>query len=769
MSVLPSSQTHSHTITPPPGITSMAAIGSQLEAYDDHIIDVMGDRFVTMAISWTETGTHLDELGGEEGDEGDGGGEKAVATGLKVLQSEYTTLHHHTVQHGKGSSTVSSNGGEGGSGGHGPSKHATGALQEPLGQLLHALLHVHKLQPTLELYSTRLLDNINLIVRTCLLEYINPNPLDAYTSADTTENTANAGPFAQRVRNMTNENFLSCLSMCFEHLSQALSRASSIHIFISDSLYDEDMCADDDTLMEDWGEDGVAVGVGSSVETSRGGASTGKQSGDGDMYRCTQRMEGVDDRGQQDEQQRRKRSVSVEEEGVRARREREKQWALEFSATVLVNACELAQKAINQLLLLRKETNARLHIDQMKFLWEVSLHFIAGIERFEAAPGEKISTVALRNGLLAQTKKFLEHTHEAYKGRLVNTLDSEKWVQCDVSRDRQVALDRLTSGRLFLRSSSSASGNGAGNSSSGAAHGRGRGGAEPLDHSNGANTVLTRDTSQGPTSMTPTAGPVSKKSAEPASIAVDGVEFKVVWSALLLVEIILTYLDVAVQFPLITKEVISKTVEVTSLFDSRSKQLVLGAQAIQSAARLKFIAAKHLGIMAQCLTFFQAVLPHVRAALMAQLPPEHHLMLVELDRVSKGIIEHHAKVLSKFVSIVGDFVDSSSLKLRQIDWDRLSTQCEYFEEVLKNVSALHKVLGNYLPPDQMLDVFSRIFALLNRKIPEHFEEIFPSTQTGKQRITDEIVHLVTSLSRLKHIDASLLTVEETFRKKFEQR
>ena len=43
---------------------------------------------------------------------------------------------------------------------------------------------------------------------------------------------------------------------------------------------------------------------------------------------------------------------------------------------------------------------------------------------------------------MIEGKKIL---HERQKGRLVNTLDNERWVQCDVSPERQTEIDRLVS------------------------------------------------------------------------------------------------------------------------------------------------------------------------------------------------------------------------------------------------------------------------------------------------------------------------------------
>ena len=123
------------------------------------------------------------------------------------------------------------------------------------------------------------------------------------------------------------------------------------------------------------------------------------------------------------------------------------------------------------------------------------------------------------------------------------------------------------------------------------------------------------------------------------------------------------------------------------------------------------------------------------------------------------------------------FVDQSAIRLRTVDWDSYkqgpqasSPSCEYFEEIQRTVTALHRVLLETLPPEQVQDVFSRIFALLNRRIPMHFEETMPSTAAGKQRILDEVAHLVIAFSRLKQIDQVALlataTLEESFRRRY---
>ena len=45
---------------------------------------------------------------------------------------------------------------------------------------------------------------------------------------------------------------------------------------------------------------------------------------------------------------------------------------------------------------------------------------------------------------------FVEHMHDTYMASLMTALDSEKWVQADVSPERQSELDRLTAGKAVL-------------------------------------------------------------------------------------------------------------------------------------------------------------------------------------------------------------------------------------------------------------------------------------------------------------------------------
>jgi Vps54-like protein len=132
----------------------------------------------------------------------------------------------------------------------------------------------------------------------------------------------------------------------------------------------------------------------------------------------------------------------------------------------------------------------------------------------------------------------------------------------------------------------------------------------------------------------------------------DGNRYKAVWSALLLVDMVSSLLKLSVYFPAAAQDILTRLAELLRLYNSRTTQLVLGAGAIHSASRLRSISAKHLALCSHGLGLIQALVPHIRAALAAQLPRKHHVLLVEMDRVAQDYSEHHEKVSSTRISLI---------------------------------------------------------------------------------------------------------------------
>ena len=271
-----------------------------------------------------------------------------------------------------------------------------------------------------------------------------------------------------------------------------------------------------------------------------------------------------------------------------------------------------------------------------------------------------------------------------------------------------------------------------------------------------------------------------------ADAEVEGVRYKVVWSCLLLVEMVMTDIACAAHFKALATNLVGKVSELLRLFNSRSTQLVLGAGAIHSAARLKSINAKHLSLVTQCVGLIISILPHVRAALMAQLPAKQHTLLNDLDTIKKEYEEHNEKVLNKFVNIIGGIVEHGlAPRIGNTNFDERAkerlpdvpvTCCVFLEGISTNTRKMHQVLSSLLPPDHLQDSFSRIFAYLDQKLPELFiaaslgnppskPPIFslPSTDQGKKQLLLEVQTTTDSLNELAGVrpwDFSAVSVLE---------
>ena len=253
---------------------------------------------------------------------------------------------------------------------------------------------------------------------------------------------------------------------------------------------------------------------------------------------------------------------------------------------------------------------------------------------------------------------------------------------------------------------------------------------------------------------------------------VEGTNYRVVWSCLLLIEHVMSNVACAVHFQTLTTNVVGKVSELFRLFNTRATQLVLGAGAIHSTARLKSINAKHLALVTQCVGVILSILPHVRAALMAQLPNKQHGLLVDLDKIKKEYAEHHDKVLSKFVGIIGGIVEHSLVsRIANTNFDDRSKLtnnekqdqhecCSFFDGVITNTKKMHQVLVSLLPSDDLMDVFSRIFSYLDSKVPkmlidadaeENVSFSFPSTIAGKKHLVLEVNVMAVTLNDLPNV------------------
>jgi len=252
-------------------------------------------------------------------------------------------------------------------------------------------------------------------------------------------------PFAQKVREMSSENFLSCLSMCYEQVMVSVVKAGQIHDFLESELT---MNIEKYEVYKSSSITGT--GGGNSINSS-GIANVDNIDGGDDYLPPTTANNTTTTSNSNNSNTKSTTNTSTTPPLMTEECKQIQLQAIAQSKATLAAACELTQHSMSQLITLRKENNAKLSADKMKFLWEISLQFVLSLEQISGS-----TAYIMRQCLLAQTKSFLEYLHETYKGKLVVTLDNERWIQCDVSSERQSEVDKLASGEcgnvIFSRS-----------------------------------------------------------------------------------------------------------------------------------------------------------------------------------------------------------------------------------------------------------------------------------------------------------------------------
>ncbi|EEY69433.1 vacuolar protein sorting-associated protein, putative [Phytophthora infestans T30-4] len=361
---------------------------------------------------------------------------------------------------------------------------------------------------------------------------------------------------------------------------------------------------------------------------------------------------------------------------------------------VVRKTCEFSQRSVSNLFAVRKEVQATYTMPQLRKLYDTTMDFVVSIEKLTGK-----TDYTLRGALFSQLKLFLEKYHQTQVTKLVSTLDHELWKNTEISETRHKSLDDLSSGR-------------------------------------GVALLLSEDRE------------IAGETAPPRKmVSICGKSFRVVWSVLLMLEIVMNYMSCAANFPVLATDVLQRSIEIFRLFNSRTTQLVLGAGAMQ-IARLKSISARHLALASQSLELSMTLIPHIKAALAAHFTDRQKLLLDEFDRVLRDYAEHNEKIFSKFTSIVEDQIMKRFLEnvATEVDYDSasLAVPTNPMRGITQSTLKLHAVLHPVLSPPQMKDVMSRVFDMFTQKLPECFKLVQPRTAAGKERVLNDIEVFVQS-------------------------
>ena len=426
--------------------------------------------------------------------------------------------------------------------------------------------------------------------------------------------------------------------------------------------------------------------------------------------------------------------------------------------TALYAASELSQSLISDLFQARKEALPFITFEEIKNLWKICSDFASDIEDFFV--GATSSASVLRSNLLAQAKSFVDQQQIRFMTDLAACLENEKWSPCAISAERQFAIAKLC-GEDAINGESV----------------------------NKADAIEAR----------------MHKIKECEEADIRGTKYKVVGSCMVLIDMIISELEQLSFLDCLSLMIAKKITELLRLFNTRAKQMVLGARALRSGAQLQSINTKHLALVVQCIDFITAAMVFVQSELVRNFPisrdsqTEETIAFVkqEFETIKEEYDAHREMIFEKFVTVIKAVVQHSlAPQIARIDFDNRAIQfsseigseksgaaveiCSFLEGILTNATMMHQVLSSILPEMQLQEIFLRIFTYIDQYVPVLFVKAaqataskmnattpmskanpgfsFPKKRGGMRRMIEEIIWTTAKLNQLSGVKPYTFTM-----------
>ncbi|CVL07204.1 related to VPS54-subunit of VP51-54 complex, required for protein sorting at the yeast late Golgi [Fusarium proliferatum] len=221
-------------------------------------------------------------------------------------------------------------------------------------------------------------------------------------------------------------------------------------------------------------------------------------------------------------------------------------------------------------------------------------------------------------------------------------------------------------------------------------------------------------------------------------------------SAILCLEGISHFLRLICGIPSLAPAIASSLVSYLQLFDSRCRQLILGADALRSAG-LKNITTTHLALTFQALSFISTIIPHIREFVRRYAPANP---TTEFDKVCSTFQEHQDGICQKLVEIMGSRARMLSKKSLEIDWGKeiADDVRKYMVDLIRDTSKLYKALSKRLPEEAVQLVMVRVFASCREHLGTAFKEAILETESGRDCMLSDVKHLDENFSKVNGFD-----------------
>ncbi|CAN8095517.1 unnamed protein product [Discula destructiva] len=408
--------------------------------------------------------------------------------------------------------------------------------------------------------------------------------------------------------------------------------------------------------------------------------------------------------------------------GVEAQEEIHK--VLDLSA-VLGNCVDLAQDKIVRILRVRAEQST--HLDLIMFLryFTLNLHFANECESISGRSG-----TPLKDEVNNEIKDFVRISGDTETQKLATGMESDQWGAADFSDENSAKL------KAILDSSTK----------------------DPPDWTMGTQIWIPypdeEDEVKGNNDK-----PTQSNGTGKGKAVIDSETFVLPNSAVFCMDGMSTYLHLIVGIPSITSDVAKSLMNYLQFFNSRCKQLILGAGATRSAG-LRNITTRHLASSSQALAFIAALIPYVREFVRRHAGSGGALTVLmgEFDKVKRDYQEHMQTIYDKLVEIMSGRAGAHAKTTRTTDWEQeIKGPHAYMETLVKETSLLYKNLTKHLPENTVRMIMIPVFASIRDQFGAEFKDADPKTETGRNSMLRDLEFFMT---KLQHIDGFGDTADE---------
>lgn len=368
-------------------------------------------------------------------------------------------------------------------------------------------------------------------------------------------------------------------------------------------------------------------------------------------------------------------------------------------SVVLGNAVDVAQDKIVRILRVRAEQSTHLELVWFLRYFTLNLHFANECEALSGRSG-----TALKDEVNNHIKEFVRNHGDAEQQKLATGMESDQWGATDFTERHNAQLKRI------LDSTTS----------------------DPAEWTVGTQVWMPWPDDEETNGEEQ---PAQSNGSGKAKAVIDSESFVLPNSALYCMDGMSNFMHLVVGIPSITTEVAKSLLKYLQFFDSRCKQLILGAGATKSAG-LKNITTRHLASSSQALSFVATLVPYVREFVRRHAGSGTALsgLMGEFDKVKRDYQVHMQTIFDKLVEIMSGRAAAHAKATKAIDWEQeIKGAHPYMETLVKETSLLYRNLIKHLSEDTVRMIMIPVFTSFKEQFGSEFRGADPKSEAGRER------------------------------------